>query len=103
MVHAHRAGVRLITGTDGGINPGKAHGILPSAVIALVFGGLSPVEALATATSLAAHACGLGDRKGHVRVGHDADLIILEGDPLSDIGALHSLDTTILAGEVVAS
>jgi imidazolonepropionase-like amidohydrolase len=32
-----------------------------------------------------------------------ADLIILEGDPLSDIGALHRLDTTILAGEVVAS
>ena len=103
MVHAHRAGVRLITGTDGGINPGKAHGILPSAVIALVSGGLSPAEALATATSLAADACRLGDRKGHVRVGHDADLIILEGDPLSDIGALHSLDTTILAGEVVAS
>ena len=101
MVHAHRAGVKIITGTDGGINPGKAHGILPSAVIALVSGGLSAAEALATATSLAAAACGLGDRKGHVRVGHDADLIILEGDPLSDIGALHSLDTTILAGEVV--
>ena len=103
MVHAHRAGVRIITGTDGGINPGKAHGILPSAVIALVSGGLSPAEALATATSLAADACGLGDRKGRVRVGYDADLIILEGDPLSDIGALHRLDTTILAGEVVAS
>jgi len=103
MVHAQRAGVRIITGTDGGINPGKAHGILPSAVIALVSGGLSPAEALATATSLAADACGLGDRKGRVRVGHDADLIILDGNPLSDIGALHRLDTTILAGEVVAS
>ena len=54
MAHAHRVGVRIITGTDGGINPGKAHGILPSAVIALVSGGLSPAEALATATSLAA-------------------------------------------------
>ena len=38
MVHAHRAGVTIISGTDGGINPGKAHGILPSAVIALVSG-----------------------------------------------------------------
>ena len=66
-------------------------------------GGLSPAEALATATSLAADACGLGDRKGRVRVGHDADLVILDGDPLADIGALNRLDTTILAGEVVAA
>jgi imidazolonepropionase-like amidohydrolase len=103
MVHAHRAGVRIISGTDGGINPGKAHGILPSAVIALVSGGMTPADALATTTSLAADACGLGDRKGHIRAGHDADLIILDGDPLSDISALQRLDTTILAGEVVAS
>jgi imidazolonepropionase-like amidohydrolase len=102
MVHAHRAGVTIISGTDGGINPGKAHGILPSAVIALVSGGMTPADALATATSVAADACGLGDRKGHVRAGHDADLIVLDGDPLSDIGALLRLDSTLLAGEVVA-
>ena len=64
---------------------------------------LASIGLLHDASSLAADACGLGDRKGHVRVGHDADLIILEGDPLSDIGALHSLDATILAGEVIAS
>jgi imidazolonepropionase-like amidohydrolase len=102
MVHAHRAGVTIVSGTDGGINPGKAHGILPSAVIALASGGMTPAEALATATSLAADACGLGDRKGRVRAGHDADLIILDGDPLSDIGVLLRLDSTVLAGEVVA-
>ena len=102
MVHAHRAGVTIISGTDGGINPGKPHGILPSAVIALVSGGMSPPDALATATSLAADACGLGDHKGRIRAGHDADLIILDGDPLSDIDALLRLDSTVLAGEVVA-
>ena len=102
MVHAHRAGVTIISGTDGGINPGKAHGILPSAVIALVSGGMSPADALATATSLAADACGLGDHKGHIRAGNDADLIILDGDPLSDIDALQRLDSTVLAGQVVA-
>ena len=102
MVHAHRAGVTIISGTDGGINPGKAHGILPAAVIALVSGGMTPADALATATSLAAEACGLGDHKGHVRAGYDADLVILDGDPLSDISALQHLETTILAGKVVA-
>ena len=101
MVRAHRAGVRIISGTDGGINPGKAHGILPSAVIALVSGGMTEADALATATSLAAEACGLGDRKGRIRAGHDADLVVLDGDPLSDIGALLRLDSTILAGDVV--
>jgi hypothetical protein len=39
MVHAHRACVTIVSGTDGVINPGTAHGILPSAVIALVSGG----------------------------------------------------------------
>ena len=101
MVNAHRAGVTIVSGTDGGINPGKAHGILPSAVIALVSGGMSPADALATATSLAADACGLGDHKGRIRAGNDADLIILDGDPLSDIDALQRLDSTVLAGQVV--
>ena len=102
MVHAHRAGVTIISGTDGGINPGKAHGILPSAVIALVSGGMSTADALATATSLAADACGLGDHKGRIRAGNDADLIILDGDALSDIDALLRLDSTFLAGQMVA-
>src|SRR6266536_3323632 len=60
----HRAGMHLVSGSDGGITPGKRHGILPEAVSALVDGGASPTDALASATSLAAVACGVGDRKG---------------------------------------
>ncbi|MGW3137587.1 amidohydrolase family protein [Streptomyces sp. NPDC001139] len=103
VAHAHRAGVTIISGTDGGINPGKPHGILPRAIADLVAGGMAPADALASATSTAADACGLGDRKGHIRVGHDADLILVDGDPLSDISALRRLDSTILAGEVLTS
>ncbi|WP_239014931.1 amidohydrolase family protein [Streptomyces sp. CdTB01] len=103
VAHAHRAGVTIISGTDGGINPGKPHGILPRAIADLVAGGMAPADALASATSTAADACGLGDRKGHIRVGHDADLIVVDGDPLSDISALRRLDSTILAGEVLTS
>jgi imidazolonepropionase-like amidohydrolase len=99
---AHRAGVTIVSGTDGGINPGKPHGLLPIAVADLVAGGMSPADALATATSVAAAACGLGDRKGHIRAGYDADLIVVDGDPLSDIGALPSLNATVLAGKVLA-
>lgn len=58
-------------------------------------------DALATATSVAAAACGLSESKGQVRLGYDADLIVVDGDPLLDIGALWSLNTTVLAGELV--
>ena len=54
----------------------------------LVEGGVSTVAALASATALAAAACGLGDRKGRLRAGYDADLIVVDGDPVADIGAL---------------
>ncbi|MEU0030875.1 amidohydrolase family protein [Streptomyces sp. NPDC006335] len=101
VAQAHRQGVTIISGTDGGINPGKAHGILPLAIADLVTGGMSPADALATATSVAAEACGLGDRKGHIRAGYDADLIIVDQDPLTDISALLRLNTTVLAGKVL--
>lgn len=103
LVHAHRAGVTVVSGTDGGINPAKAHGNLPRSVMALASGSMAPADALATATSLAADACGLGDHKGRIRPGYDADLLVVDGDPLADVGALLRLDTTILAGVVLAS
>ncbi|MDJ0345755.1 amidohydrolase family protein [Streptomyces sp. H10-C2] len=99
VAQAHRAGVTIVSGTDGGINPVKPHGILPLAIADLVSGGVSPADALATATSVAAEACGLGARKGHVRAGYDADPIVVDNDPLTDMRALQSLTTTILAGK----
>jgi imidazolonepropionase-like amidohydrolase len=92
------AGVRLVSGTDGGINPGKPHGVLPNGIAQLVRGGMAPADALASATSVGADACGLGDRKGRVRPGYDADLLLVDGDPLADIGALTRVDTVILSG-----
>ena len=59
-----RAGVRLVSGVDSGIGPAKRHGVLPYAVCELVAAGLSVTEALATATSGAAEACGVSARKG---------------------------------------
>ena len=86
--HMHAAGVRIVSGSDGGIAAAKPHGLLPSSVAFLAEGGVSTVAALASATSLAAAACGLGDRKGRLRAGYDADLLVVDGDPVADIGAL---------------
>ena len=47
-----------------------------------------PAAASASATSLAAAACGLGDRKGRLWAGYNADLLVVDGDPVADIGAL---------------
>jgi imidazolonepropionase-like amidohydrolase len=94
----HSAGVRIVSGSDGGISVGKPHGIMPEAVISLVDGGVSPAEALATATSLAAAACGLADRKGRVLAGYDADLVIVAGDPRVGVTALRDVRAVFLHG-----
>jgi imidazolonepropionase-like amidohydrolase len=84
----HAAGVRVVSGSDGGIAAAKPHGLLPVSVAFLVDGGVSTAAALASATALAAAACGLGDKKGRLRAGYDADLLAVDGDPVADIGAL---------------
>jgi imidazolonepropionase-like amidohydrolase len=84
----HRAGVRLVSGADSGIGPAKRHGALPHAVCELVTAGLSVTEALATATSGAAQACGVSARKGRLAPGYDADLLVVDGDLEIDVTAL---------------
>jgi imidazolonepropionase-like amidohydrolase len=97
----HAAGVRMVTGSDAGINPGKCHGILPEAVVGLVLGGVSATDALATATSLAAAACGLADQTGRIAPGYRADLLLVTGNPTTDITALHNIQATYLRGSRV--
>jgi imidazolonepropionase-like amidohydrolase len=98
----HDAGVRLVSGTDGGINPGKPHGVLAQAIAHLVVGGMAPADALASATTVAAEVCGLGHRKGIIRPGHDADLLIVDGDPLTDVTALTQVAAVVLNGEPIS-
>lgn len=94
----HRAGVRVVSGSDGGISPSRRHGLLPEAVIHLVDGGLSTADALASATSLAAEACGVGDRKGRLAADFDADLLLVDGDPLADIATLRNVSAVYVRG-----
>ena len=75
----------VVAGTDAGIAPVKPHGVLPHGLLHLAQLGMSPAEALTAGTSTAAQVCGLGDRKGRVRPGYDADLLAVDGDPLTDL------------------
>lgn len=88
----HDAGVPLLAGTDAP-NPGTYFGAsMHRELELLVRAGLSPVEALAAATSVAADAFGLDDR-GRIAAGKRADLLLVDGDPTADI-----LDSRAIAG-----
>src|SRR5262249_59652827 len=93
-----RGGVRLVGDVGSGIRPTKAGGNLRLAVIELVDGGVPTTAALASATSLAAQACGLAGRTGRLRAGLDADLCIVNGDPTTDITAIRDVRTVVFRG-----
>lgn len=98
MGRMHRSGVPLLAGTDAGVAPPKPHGAVAYAVRHLAEAGLSTVEALRSATSLAAAACGLAGRKGVLAPGADADLLAVGGDALADLSALHDVRAVFRAG-----
>ncbi len=96
------AGVPLVCSSDAGIGPAKPHDVLPHGAAMLVeAGGFAPVEALRAVTSTAAHACRVGGHKGHLAPGFDADLLVVDGDPLTDITALRSVVAVFRAGRRV--
>ena len=95
---AHRAGVQLVFGTDGGVLP---HGQNATEFIALVRTGIPALEAIRAATINAATAFGIADSVGTLAPGMIADLIAVEGDPLSDPSALQRVRFVMKAGQVV--
>jgi Tol biopolymer transport system component/imidazolonepropionase-like amidohydrolase len=93
MMSLYRAGTRVVAGTDTP-NAATLHGELLSYVLA----GMSPAEALATATVEPAAALGID--AGEVAPGRLADLVIVAGDPLTDITATSRVRVTIANGRV---
>ena len=85
-----RAGVPVLAGTDAPA-PGLAHGLsLHRELELLVRSGLTPIEALSAATFETARAFGFHDR-GRIAVGMRADLLLVNGDPTTDITATRDI------------
>jgi imidazolonepropionase-like amidohydrolase len=85
----HKAGVDILAGTDVSVAVPQLGGLAHGASVhhemqLLVSAGLSPLEALRSATAVPARRFGLEDR-GRVKVGARADLLLVEGDPTTDI------------------
>lgn len=98
---AHRAGVGFLGGTDC-LNPYSFPGFgLHDELGVLVDAGLSPLRALQTVTRDAACFLGEGDTAGTVSVGKVADLVVLDANPLDDIGAVRRIDAVVTRGRVL--
>jgi imidazolonepropionase-like amidohydrolase len=95
---AHRAGVRIVFGTDGGVLP---HGKNAVEFRALVDAGLTPIDAIRAATTNAAQVFGLDNLIGAVAEGRAADIIAVEGDPLRDVGVMENVVFVMRGGRVV--
>jgi imidazolonepropionase-like amidohydrolase len=98
----YRAGVRLVTGNDSGIAPWLGHGLLRGSAETMVKFGAPVADAVAASTSVAAQACGIADRKGLLRRGYDADVLVVAGDLQANIGALADVVAVLLGGVAVA-
>ena len=86
----HGVGVPILAGTDAP-NPGTGHGVsIHRELELLVQAGFTPTEALCSATSVPAKAFGLSDR-GLIATGLRADLLLVKGDPATDITATRDI------------
>jgi imidazolonepropionase-like amidohydrolase len=98
----YRAGVTVLAGTDANqaasAPASPPYGTsLHHELRLLVDAGLTPVDALRSATVLAAGYWGLADR-GVIAPGKRADLVLIDGDPLADIGAVSQVAAVWCAG-----
>jgi len=94
---AVRAGVKVAYGTDAGIFP---HGFNARQFRHMVQWGLTPMQAIQSATLHAAELLGWMDSVGRIAPGWNADLIAVEGDPLKDITCLEDVGFVMKGGVV---
>lgn len=91
----HKAGVPIVAGTDG-------NGLeLVRELELYVQGGMTPAEALSTATIVAARNVGADQRTGSIATGKEADLLLVDGDPERNIGDLRHVDMVVLDGALL--
>jgi imidazolonepropionase-like amidohydrolase len=96
---AHAAGVPIVFGTDAGV---YEHGRNAQEFGQLVdLAGLSPAEAIASATTEAAKLLDLDGQIGRIAPGYSADLIAVTGDPLRDVRVLEHVDYVMVRGKTI--
>lgn len=99
----HRVGVRILAGTDAGTNgfinnvPGFS---LHDELVLLVRAGLTPMQALQSATINAAEYLNLADSLGTIEKGKKAELLLLDANPLVDIRNTRKINSVVVNGRL---
>ena len=97
FARAYRAGVNIVFGTDCGVGP---HGSNALEFEYMVEAGMPPLEAIRSATSVAAAFLGLSEDLGTIEAGKLADIIAVDGDPSEDISAMSRVRFVMKEGVV---
>nr|WP_233175849.1 amidohydrolase family protein [Dyella sp. ASV24] len=91
----HKAGVPIVAGTDGtGME-------LVRELELYVQAGFTNEEALASATIATAHLVGADQHTGSIKVGKVADLVLVDGNPATNIGDLRHTDVVMMDGKLM--
>jgi imidazolonepropionase-like amidohydrolase len=93
---AYRKGVPIAAGTDSGAS-------LTSEIAELVAIGMPPMAATKAGTSQSAHCIGIDSRTGSVRPGLEADLLVVERNPLDNVSALNQVALVINDGVIAVN
>ncbi len=97
FARAVKAGVKLSFGTDAGVYP---HGLNARQFAYMVHYGMTPLQAIQSATIVAANLLGRTGDVGSLTPGHFADMVAVEGDPLKDVTVLERVKGVIKGGAV---
>lgn len=94
---AVRAGVKMTFGTDAGVCP---HGVNARQFAFMVKYGMTPMQAIQSATVNAADLIGHSELFGSIAAGKSADIVAVKGDPLSDIHVLEHVSFVMKEGTI---
>jgi imidazolonepropionase-like amidohydrolase len=97
LIKAIKAGVKIAYGTDAGVIP---HGLNAKDFAYLVKAGMTPMQAIKTATVNAADLLDISIKTGSITVGKYADIIAVEGSPLDDITILEQVKFVMKNGVI---
>jgi imidazolonepropionase-like amidohydrolase len=97
FAQAYDLGVPIVFGTDTGVS---AHGDNAQEFALMVEGGMPPMEAIQSATRVAADFLEIGDTHGTLEVGKQADIVAVPGNPLEDITAMERVSFVMKGGKI---
>ena len=94
---AYKAGCKIAYGTDAGVYP---HGWNGKQFYHMVKWGMTPMQAIQSATTSAADLLGWNGKVGRIAPGHYADIVAVKADPLANITVLEHIDFVMKGGEI---